>query len=657
MIAIGVDTGGTFTDFIYLKDGRWEVLKIPSTPENPAKAVLEGLSLIGGKGRRIVHGSTVATNTLLERKGARTALITNRGFEDVIEIGRQNRERLYDLHYRKPEPLIPRELRFGLRGRINYRGEILEDLDHDELKRLIEELRRRRVESVAVCFLHSYTNPVHEKEVGGLVGEKLNVPVSLSHEILCEFREYERTSTTVVNAYVSPRMEGYLSYLEERLGKGDSLGIMQSNGGIVSAEVAKREAVRTILSGPAGGIISSLFIGKLAGFEKLITFDMGGTSTDVSLIDGKPTVTTESVIEGMPVKVPMIDIHTIGAGGGSIAYVDEGGMLRVGPESAGADPGPVCYGKGGKDVTVTDANLFLGRLIPEHYLGGRMRIHPQLVKKPMERLSKELGVTEEELARAILEVANSNMERALRKVSVQRGYNPEEFVLIAYGGAGGLHAVFLAEALSIPKVLVPPNPGIFSALGMLLADVIKDYSLTVMLKGSETSAAQISEILKPVEERALSDMEKEGFRREEVILEEYLDMRYLGQSYELTVPFTENYEESFHLKHERTYGYRHEREVEIVNIRVRARASTPKPNIPSFEEKASEDPSGAFLSTERTAFGGEFLETGVYVRERLRWGNVVRGPAVIVEYSSTTIVPPGWGAEVDRFGNLIIGRL
>ncbi|EDP76245.1 hydantoinase/oxoprolinase family protein [Hydrogenivirga sp. 128-5-R1-1] len=653
MIFVGVDTGGTFTDFVFFKEGSLEVLKVLSTPHNPAEAVLKGLESIGGQGRRVVHGSTVATNALLERKGARTAFVTNRGFEDILEIGRQNRERLYDLHYRRPAPLIPRELRLGVGGRVNHRGEIIEELPLKDVDALVDRLRELGVESVAVCLLHSYANPAHERELGEEL-VKLGIHVSLSHEILPEFREFERASTTAVNAYVSPKMEGYISYLEKNLGKEDSLSIMQSNGGIISSGVAKREAVRTVLSGPAGGVISALHVGRLTGFDRLITFDMGGTSTDVSLIEGAPTITTEAKINGLPIKVPMIDIHTIGAGGGSIAWIDEGGMLRVGPQSAGAEPGPVCYGRGGEDVTVTDANLFLGRLVPEYFLGGEMRLYPDRLGEPLRKLSEQLDTSPEELAEAILEVANSNMERALRKVSVQRGHDPQQFTLITFGGAGGLHAVFLARMLGIPKVLVPRNPGMFSALGMLLADTVKDYSLTVMLRGPETSYLQLEELFQALEDKAIEDMEREGFTPEELTLQRLLDMRYRGQSYELTVPLSEGYEESFHREHEKTYGYRHDRETEIVNIRLRATGVPRKPTLPSFSEKSGEDSSGALLTSVKTAFGGEFQETRVYRRESLRWGNRIYGPAIVVEYSSTTVLPPGSSAEVDRFGNLLI---
>ncbi|MGD8984148.1 MAG: hydantoinase/oxoprolinase family protein, partial [Desulfobacteraceae bacterium] len=373
MITIGVDTGGTFTDFVFKDGDRWGVYKLLSTPRNPAEAVLKGLQHIAGaKAKHIVHGSTVATNAILERKGVKTALITNKGFEDIIEIGRQNRSRLYDLAYRKEPHIVPKELRFGVKERALCTGEILEDLDVEGAKHILQKIREAKAESVAVCLLYSYLAPAHEKTLGDLV-ETLNIPVSLSHDILSEFREFERTSTTIINAYVSPKMKGYVSYLMDALVKEDSLRVMQSNGGSISAVTAMNESVRTILSGPAGGAVGAYEIGKMAGFDKIISFDMGGTSTDVSLMDEQLSLTLESEISGYPVKVPMIDIHTVGAGGGSVAYMDLGGSLKVGPESAGADPGPICYGKGDR-ITVTDAHLYLGRLIPEHFLGGSMRL-------------------------------------------------------------------------------------------------------------------------------------------------------------------------------------------------------------------------------------------------------------------------------------------
>lgn len=654
-VYVGVDTGGTFTDFVYWDGKSWNVLKIPSTPQNPAEAVIEGLKIIGkNKKLDIVHGSTVATNALLERKGAKTALITNKGFEDIIEIGRQNREELYNLHYKKPEPLVPRNLRFGIKCRINKRGEILEDINPEELEKVVREILRENVESVAVCFLHSYANPEHEKAVGRRL-EKEGIFVTLSSEILPEFREYERISTTVINAYVSPKMSGYLNYLKENVKEGDSLRVMQSNGGVISVETASKEAVRTILSGPAGGVMGALYVGKLAGYEKLITFDMGGTSTDVSLIDKTPRLTTESKISGLPVKVPMIDIHTVGAGGGSIAKLDEGGALRVGPESAGAEPGPICYGRGGKEITVTDANLYLGRLVPEHFLGGKMRLYPELLEEPFKNLSEKLGVEPYELGEAVLNVANSNMVRAIKKISVERGYNPMEFTLVSFGGAGGLHAVFLAKELNIPRVLVPKNPGLLSAVGMLISDVVKDFSTTVMLREEEIKKEVLEEIYRVIEERLLKEMEREGFPRDKVIIERYADLRYKGQSYEITVPYTEKLKETFEMEHEKLYGYAHRgREVELVNVRVKAIGVKEKPVIKPYEKKEEKIKPEAFLGDRRVYLSGEFYTFKVLDRDKLTYGNRIDFPAIIVEYSSTTLIPPDVVAEIDRYGNIVI---
>ena len=651
---IGVDTGGTFTDFVYYDGKEVKVLKIPSTPKNPALAVLEGLKIIGGKGRKIIHGSTVATNALLERKGAKVALVTNRGFEDVIEIGRQNRTRLYDLHYRKPQPLVPRDRRFGIKGRLNYRGEEIEPLDEEEVRSLAKLLKEKGIESVAVCLLHSYANTSHEEKVGKIITEETGLFVSLSSSVVREFREYERMSTTVINAYVSPKMATYIAHLEGNLAEGDTLQIMQSNGGLITSERAKREAVRTILSGPAGGIVSALHLGKALGIERIITFDMGGTSTDVALIDKTPVVTTEGSVEGFPVKIPMIDIHTIGAGGGSIARIDEGGILRVGPQSAGADPGPICYGRGGKEVTVTDANLFLGRLLEDRFLGGKFKLHPEKIEPYIKDLAERLGVDEREVALAVLDIANSNMERAIRRVSVQRGYNPADFSLLTYGGAGGLHAVYLARSLGIPRVIVPQNPGLFSAVGMILADRVRDYSRSVLLRADKVSFRELEEILGDMKNLALEEALEEGYSEKEVLFESSLDLRYVGQSYELTVPFCEEFVAEFEKTHERVYGYRHTREVEVVNLRLKAIVPGKKPRLPEFETKADENPSQALIGDRRLILEEGEFKARVYDRDKLLWGNIIRGPAVVVEYSSTTLIPPEAKAVVDRYGNLTV---
>jgi len=651
---IGVDTGGTFTDFVYKEGDRWEVYKVLSTPSNPAQAVLEGLrGLSEGKKKQIIHGSTVATNAILERDGARTALITNKGFEDIIEIGRQNRTRLYDLAYRKEPHIIPSKLRFGLYGRILQTGEELRPLDMETAKDIVFRLKELEIESVAVCFLFSYVNPLHEKKIRELL-EHSGLQVSLSHEILAEFREFERTSTTVINAYVSPKMQRYIGFLTDNLSPGDTLGIMQSNGGSISVETAMKESVRTILSGPAGGAVGAYEIAKMAGYTKLITFDMGGTSTDVSLIDSDLSLTLESGITGYPVKVPMIDIHTVGAGGGSIARLDDAGALKVGPESAGADPGPICYGKG-DGITVTDANLYLGRLIPEHFLGGRMTLKQERLDFYFEKMIENTELSAQELSEGILDVTNAAMERAIRVISVERGYDPREFTLFSFGGAGGMHAAFLARLLSIPKVLFPQNPGILSAIGMLMADVVKDYSLTVMQNQETVTVSSLSGMFQKIVDKGDKDLQAEGISKEKIRLERYLDMRYEGQSYEIIVPFDEDYVERFHKLHEKTYGYRNEdKTIEIVNIRLRARGMPEKPKFKKATKKEKKLSAEAFLGEQEVVFDHRRMRTRIIAREKLKSGNRIDGPAVVVEYSSTLVIPPFASAHVDEYGNIVM---
>jgi N-methylhydantoinase A len=651
---IGVDTGGTFTDFVYKEGETWGVYKMLSTPSNPVEAVLNGLNYLAhGRKKQIIHGSTVATNAILERNGAKTALITNKGFEDIIEIGRQNRTRLYDLSFRKEPHIIPSDLRFGLPGRILQTGEELIPLDTQKTETVGRRLKDLDVESVAVCFLFSYVNPCHEQKVRELLAP-LGLELSLSHEILAEFREFERTSTTVINAYVSPKTKRYIGHLIKKLGRKDSLGIMQSNGGSISAETSMKESVRTILSGPAGGAVGAYEIGKIAGYSKLISFDMGGTSTDVSLIDGNLSLAFETTISGYPVKVPMIDIHTVGAGGGSIATLDEGGALKVGPESAGADPGPICYGQGDR-ITVTDANLYLGRLIPEHFLGGGMVLMDKRLALYFENMAQKVGLSPQELAQGILDVADTAMERAIRVISVERGYDPRDFTLFSFGGAGGMHAAFLARLLNIPKVLLPPNPGILSALGMLMADVIKDYSLTIMNKQENVAITLLSERFEEIERKGQEDLRAEGIPHAGMMFERYLDMRYDGQSYEIMVPFDENYVERFHALHEKSYGYRNpDKAVEIVNIRLRARGRPEKPRLQKQEKMGNEPPSEAFLGDKPVVFDQRRMRTKIMARDKLKSGNRIHGPAILVEYSSTIVIPPFAGAFVDEYGNIIM---
>ncbi len=653
MLILGVDTGGTFTDFIWKDGDQWGEYKLLSTPENPAEAVLAGIQHIAaGRSYTLVHGSTVATNAILEKRGALTALVTNRKFEDVIEIARQNRGELYNFFYRKNPPLIPRKLRFGLPGRVNQAGQIIADLTESDIETLLEPLAAAQVESIAVSFLFSFTNPEHELKVRKVLS-RLEIPISLSHETLSEFREYERTSTTVINAYVSPKMRRYITYLSERIGE-QPFRIMQSNGGSISAETAMRESVRTILSGPAGGAVGAFELGKIAGFPRLITFDMGGTSTDVALIDENLPLTMESSIADYPVKVPMIDIHTVGAGGGSIATIDRGGSLKVGPESAGADPGPICYGKG-TDITVTDANLFLGRLIPDHFLGGAMSLDLSALNNHFETLAQQLGLSATELAEGVLNVANTTMERAIKVISVERGFDPREFTLFSFGGAGGLHAAYLARDLNMTQVFIPCNPGILSAAGMLMSDVIKDYSQTVMLNEDGIVHETLEQHLQPLKARGREDLLEEGVATERIELETYLDMRYQGQSYEIMVPFELDFREKFHQFHEKTYGYcNRQKAVEVVNVRVRALGKPEKPEFPKMPFGGEELLAEALLDEQNVVFDGVSEKTRIIRRDKLQNGNLFTGPAILIEYSSTLVIPPFASGRVDEFGNIIL---
>ncbi|MBI3665203.1 MAG: hydantoinase/oxoprolinase family protein [Acidobacteria bacterium] len=573
---LGIDTGGTFTDIVGWDGGRFLTRKVRSTPENPARAILEGIE--GLAAAEIIHGSTVATNALLERKGARTAFLTTKGFEDLLRIGRQNRKHLYDFFGAGRAQLVKRSL--GVEERTLYDGTIEKQVDPAAARKLAERLKRGRIESVAVCLLHSYANPANELR---LKAELEGFFVSLSHQILPEYREFERAATTLVNAYVSPLMSRYLANLSQTLGQ-TPLRIMQSNGGSIAASVAGSNAVHTIQSGPAGGVLGAVAVARRAGFDRVITFDMGGTSTDVSLYDGRYRFTQESELGDFPVRVPMLDIHSVGAGGGSIAYVDAGGALRVGPQSAGAQPGPVCYGEGER-ITITDANLYLGRINPEKFLSGRMKLDVDRAARYLERFARSRGVSPEQMAEAILEVANSNMERAIRVVSIERGYDPREFALVSFGGAGGLHACRLAERLGISAVLVPRFAGVLSALGMLVADCVREYSRSVLGAEAEPAFAEM-------ERQAAEEFAAMGFPAP--IGERKIDLRYRGQSYEITVPYAERGAlwARFHEEHRRLYGYHHEgTEVEAVTARIRAVCLSEEVNL------AAPAPAETFSST------------------------------------------------------------
>ncbi len=656
---IGVDTGGTFTDFALVRAGKVWTYKISSTPEDYSRGLLRGIAALldeAGAGKfNLVHSSTVATNTLLERKGAKTALITTKGFRDVIEIGRQTRPELYNLFVERPAPLVPREARYEVAERVSAEGEILVPLKVAEVKRIVARIKKSGFESVAISLLFSFLRPEHEQAIAA-ISQKAGLAVSLSTEIIPEFREYERTGTTVVNGYVSPVMRKYLSKLSVRaveLGA-DKIRIVQSNGGSLSTHGAGRDAVHTLLSGPAAGVIGALSVArqafpKKAENLKLITFDMGGTSTDVSLVAGDYRVTSESVIDGLPVAVPMMDIRTVGAGGGSIAYVDAGGALHAGPRSAGADPGPACYGKG-KEATVTDANLLLGRIDPENFLGGRMKLHADRSRSALEKLASRLGTDARKAAESVIRIVNSNMERALRVISIEKGYDPREFTLVSFGGAGGLHACDLADALRIPRVFIPRNPGVLSAWGAVSGNVVKDFSRTVMApfgKGAGRTASVFSALCKT----ARVVMEDEGFSARTVLFERKLDIRYAGQSFELTVPYDGGLKNSgklFHEEHLKRYGHCSKKSpMESVTARLRAVGFLEKPVLEKI-------PAGG-RSPEKTAINRRGKMT-IYKREFLRAGNVIIGPALIIEDFATTLLPKGWRIKIDAYGNMLASK-
>ncbi|MFQ5926437.1 MAG: hydantoinase/oxoprolinase family protein [Terriglobia bacterium] len=683
-LRLAIDTGGTFTDCVFLRKGRLEILKVFSTPRNPAQAIARAVNEIlarepPGTSVALTHGTTVGTNTLLERKGARIALVTTAGFEDLLVIGRQARARLYDFFFPLLDPLVPASRRLGARERVAADASILTPLAPAELRRLLRRLRRLRPEAVALCLLFSFAQPAHERRIARAL-RRAGFPVSASHEIHPEFREYERTATVAANAYLVPVLGRYLAEIERRLprpalqntpslraparGRKTSVQVrvMQSSGGAISARVAAQQPVRTILSGPAGGVVGARYVGELSGFDRLISFDMGGTSTDVALIDGGLATTNEGSVAAVPIAVPMLDIHSVGAGGGSIAWFDRGGALRVGPQSAGADPGPICYGRG-TGPTVTDAHLVLGHLDPEQFLGGTVRLDPARARRFMKRAAGKSFASLADFAAGLLAVANATMEKAIRVISVERGHDPRQFTLVAFGGAGGLHACELAAALGIRRVLVPKFPGALSALGIFRSDVVKDYVHTVMLPVThkKRTGALLRRRFRALARQARAALRGEGFPPARHRLEHALDLRYRGQAYELTVPFTPDFDRDFHRAHHSRYGYADpERPIEVVNIRLRALGGVDKSGL-KRQPAANSSPRAAHYRRAPVVFhqpgpavSGTARATDFYRRERLRAGNRLRGPAVIAEYSATTLVPPGWRARVDAYENLLL---
>jgi N-methylhydantoinase A len=652
-VRVAIDTGGTFTDFVYLQDGGLRALKLRSTPANPAQAVLAGLENIGaGDEVSVRHGTTVGTNAMLEGKGARVAFVTTEGFEDTIAIGRQTRPRLYDWFARAPVCLVPPELRFGVAERVSAEGKLLRAPTADELAALVERVRGSGAEAIAISLLFAFLRPENELRVEAAL-RALSLPLSTSHRILPEFREYERASTIVVNAYLAPRVGSYLMELEQQVGErhGGSVEVMQSSGGIVAARLAAEEPVRTVLSGPAGGVIGAWRLARQSGFDRILGFDMGGTSTDVFLADaeaGGPQLSSESKVAGVPVSVPMLDIHTAGAGGGSLARFDAGGLLQVGPESAGADPGPICFGRG-TEPTVTDANLLLGRIGGEGFLDGAIALDAERTRERFEACRGPLPSVEA-FAAGILRVVESGMERAIRVVSEERGHDPRRFALVAFGGGGPLHACALARALHIGTVVVPPLPGALSAVGILLADSVRDSSRTVMLPGdAEDSMARLEEIFLELEETLRGDG-VEG----PACFERSIDMRYRGQGYELNVAYGRDAKDAFHQAHQRRFGFCDRgRGLEIVTLRVRMRVPGPE-FAPAPQAEMDGDGEHARAGERPVYFDGAWRATPVYARERLRPGDRIGGPALVIEYSSTTVLPPGCDLRVDGYGALVI---
>ncbi len=713
-LRIAIDTGGTFTDCIWRdpQTRRLRMLKVFSTPSDPSQAIVEALDIIAPEGEfLLLHGTTVGTNTLLERKGARIALVTTAGFEDALEIGRQARAKLYDFFFDRIEPLIPKDLRFGIDERTAADGEILAAPDPQQLRALAERVAAAKPQAIAISLLFSFANQQNERAVAEAL-KPLAVPLSISHEILPEFREYERTSTVAINAYLQPVMQRYLENLEAstirvpagappariwetsqrvelhaaakrvratRVGNMEErpfraaksgerdralapgsprIFVMQSSGGITSLATAAREPVRTVLSGPAGGVVGAAAAARTSGFHNIIAFDMGGTSTDVSLVEGEIKTATDAQIAGLPISVPMLDIHTVGAGGGSLARFDAAGVLRVGPESAGADPGPICYGRG-LQPTVTDANLLLGCLQPTNFLGGNFTLDlDRTLRITQEWLKKQNSdLTLEKFAAGVIRVVNATMEKAIRVVSIERGRDPRHFVLVAFGGAGGLHACALADALSIPHVIIPAFPGALSALGILSSDVVKEYSRTILWRvAREIPQARLNQEFSALEKIAVKDFANEAWQGSPRYART-LDLRYRGQGYELNLPLTKSLRRDFEQEHHRRYGYTHPtREIELVTLRLRAVLKSPTARAAVDALVRTGRVKGCSQSQPEAPvfFEGKKLKTKTYDREELQPGRKHPGPAIVTEYSATTVIPPGKRFHLDRAGNLIV---
>ncbi|WP_026695654.1 hydantoinase/oxoprolinase family protein [Peribacillus kribbensis] len=666
---LGIDIGGTFTDLVlYDKSGgSYKTEKILTTPKNLADGVLEGMQNLVGDFKTIdyfVHGTTAGLNAFLERKGSDVALIVTKGFRDVYEIGRANRPDMYSIKYRKPEPLVKRRNIFEVEERVLADGSVETAIDEAQLNEVLDRIVQKGFNSVSVSLLHAYKNPDHEIAIREVIKNRApQLSVSLSHEIAREWREYERTSTTVINGYVAPIVENYLSSLEERTESAGLVGdlyIMQSNGGVMTSRVAKQMPIQTLLSGPVGGAVGSITLGNLTQYKNLICVDMGGTSFDVSLvIDGEPDVTSETSLEGFPILTPMVNIHTIGAGGGSIAWI-EGGGLRVGPKSAGSDPGPACYGKGGTQATVTDANLVLGRLIEDGFLGGNMILDKDAAFKAVKEIADRLGLGVLETAEGICDIANAKMADAIRTLTVSKGIDPRDFALVAFGGAGPMHAVLIADLLGIQKILVPSVAGTFSAWGMLQTDIRHDAVRTFVSALQDEDMTKIDALYQEMEEETKTILSQQRVKKENMSLQRSIDLRYMGQEYTVNVPFQSDngrVMDLFHQMHGKIYGHSNqEGAVEAVNIRITGYGKLEKNDV----EESNNTPKTATdvipKTNKQVIWNGTEINTPVLMSEHLQYGHRFYGPAIIEDPSTTTVVPYGYRVEVDRLGNLEITK-
>ncbi len=676
---VATDIGGTFTDLVYLdeKTGQIGVAKASTTPADFAQGVIDTLhksAIRVPETTFFVHGSTVIINALTERKGAKTALITTRGFRDVLEITRANRPDLYNMYYTKPKPFVPRYLRLEVRERMNYKGEVLEPLHEEDVRRAAEFCRKENVEAIAVCFLHAYANPAHEIRCGEILREMLpDIPVTLSHEITREWREYERTNTAVLNSYVMPVAKFYLTNLEKNLaelGMGKVYHIMQSNGGTATFEMGKRVPINTVESGPVAGVIGAAMIGNLIGERNVISLDVGGTTAKTSLVEnGTPRITTEYKIEwrrdyaGYPILAPTVDIVEIGAGGGSIAWVDNAGALKVGPVSAGAVPGPACYGRGGDKPTVTDANVLAGRINPDYFLGGEIKLDVENAQRAMKPIADHFKVSVEEAAMGVIRLADANMINALKLVSVRRGYDPRDFVLIAFGGGGAMHAGALARELRVKEVLIPNEPAVFSAWGMLMTDLRYDFIRTTIRRADQISAATLTEIYCGMEAVARQNLLDQHIPEERMMFQRFADMRYLGQEHTVKVPIPGGVItdammpeicERFHRLHEHTYTFRLDTLIEFVNYHVTGFGIVEKPQLKKLDGTQG-SLEAARKGTRRVNFDElGYHEAPIYERSLLPVGVRIPGPLVIEEPASTTVVFPDQTVYRDEYGFLHI---